>query len=170
MHEQSCRACASVVEFINLSTGNPINFYWDMGQGSTYQSQHVVHGYPADTGTYLVYLWVETQYGCSDSIYHPIRINSDFTVFIPNSFTPTRDGLNDSFKVYGTGIVEAEMLIFNRWGELLSSYKNLEPMTKGWDGKNNRQPVKQDVYVYKIKVRDFTGEWHDFTGQVNLLK
>jgi gliding motility-associated-like protein len=159
-----------VVEFINLSTGNPVNFYWDMGQGSTYQSQHVVHGYPADTGTYLVYLWVETQYGCSDSIYHPIRINSDFTVYIPNTFTPTRDGLNETFRVYGKGIVECRMLIFDRWGELLAEYKNLEPMTKGWDGKYNEVNVKQDIYVYRVIVRDFYGEYHEFRGNVNLLR
>jgi len=159
-----------VVEFINLSTGNPINFYWDMGQGSTYQSQHVVHGYPGDTGTYLVYLWIETQYGCSDSIYHPIRINSDFTVYIPNTFTPTKDGLNETFKVYGKGIVECQMLIFNKWGQLLAEYKNLEPMTKGWDGKYNDVNVKQDTYTYKIRVRDFRGEWYDYIGKVNLIK
>jgi gliding motility-associated-like protein len=156
------------VEFTNLSQGNLYNTWEVMSQ--TFTETHISHTFPADTGKYLIYLHVENEYGCTDSIYHPLYINANFTVFIPNSFTPTRDGLNDSFKVYGTGIVEAEMLIFNRWGELLSSYKNLEPMTKGWDGKNNRQPVKQDVYVYKIKVRDFTGEWHDFTGQVNLLK
>jgi gliding motility-associated-like protein len=156
------------VEFTNLSQGNLYNTWEVMSQ--TFTETHISYTFPADTGRYLIYLHVENEYGCTDSIYHPIYINSNFTVFIPNSFTPTRDGLNDSFKIYGTGIVEAEMLVFDRWGELLSSYKNLEPMTKGWDGKYNGQPVKQDVYTYKIKVRDFKGEWHDFIGQVNLLR
>jgi hypothetical protein len=43
-------------------------------------------------------------------------------------------------------------------------------MTKGWDGLYNGLPVKQDVYTYTIKVRDFKGEWHNFTGHVNLLR
>ena len=156
------------VEFTNLSQGNLYNTWEVMSQ--TFTETHISYTFPADTGRYLIYLHVENEYGCTDSIYHPIYINSNFTVFIPNSFTPTRDGLNDSFKIYGTGIVEAEMLVFDRWGELISSYKNLEPMTKGWDGRYNGQPVKQDVYTYKIKVRDFKGKWHDFIGQVNLLK
>jgi len=151
-----------------LILGNLYNTWEIMSQ--TFNEMHLSYTFPADTGRYLIYLHVENEWGCTDSIYHPIYINSNFTVFIPNSFTPNRNGVNDSFKVYGTGIVEAEMLIFDRWGELISSYKNLEPMSKGWDGKYNGQPVKQDVYTYKIKVRDFKGEWYDFIGQINLLK
>lgn len=160
----------TTVEFVNLSLGNPVNFFWDMGDGSTYNSEHVTHGYPADTGTYSIYLWIETDKGCSDSIIHTIRINSDFTVYIPNSFTPNRDGVNDNFTVEGKGIVDAQMLIFDRWGALLAEYKNLEPMKKGWDGKHNGVNVKQDVYVYLIKVRNFKGEWFEFRGHVNLLR
>ena len=156
------------IEFTNLSQGNLYNT-WEI-QFQTFTETHLSYTFPADTGRYVIYLHVENEFGCTDSIYQYLYINSNFTVYIPNTFTPTRDGLNDTFKIYGTGIVEAEMLIFDRWGELLSSYKNLEPMTKGWDGKYNRTSVKQDVYIYKIKVRDFTGEWHDFIGQINLLK
>jgi gliding motility-associated-like protein len=155
------------VEFTNLSQGNLYNTWVIMSQ--LIKETNISYTFPADTGEYLIYLQVENEYGCTDSVYHPIYINSNFTIFIPNSFTPNKDRLNDSFKIYGIGIVEAEMLIFNRWGELLSSYKNLEPINKGWDGKHNGSPVKQDIYVYKIKVRDFNGKWHDFTGRVNLL-
>lgn len=156
------------IEFTNLSQGNLYNT-WEI-QSQTFTEIHPSYTFPADTGRYLIYLHVENEFGCTDSIYHPLYINSNFTVFNPNSFTPTKDGLNDMFKIYGTGIVEAEMLIFNRWGELLSSYKNLEPMTKGWDGKYNGVYAKQDVYVYLIKVRDFTGEWHILKGHINLIK
>lgn len=156
------------IEFTNLSQGNLYNT-WEI-QFQTFTETHLSYTFPADTGRYVIYLHVENEFGCTDSIYQYLYINSNFTVYIPNTFTPTRDGLNDTFKIYGTGIVEAELLIFDRWGELLSSYKNLEPMTKGWDGKYNRTSVKQDVYIYKIKVRDFTGEWHDYTGHVNLLR
>ena len=158
------------LEFTNLSQGNPTQFYWEMGEGSTYLSQHVSHVYPADTGTYVVYLWIATDKGCSDSTYKTVRINSDFTVYIPNSFSPNNDGTNDAFMVHGRGIVEADMWIFNRWGEEVAYLKNLEPMKKGWDGQYIQGPAKQDIYVYRIIVRDFYGEYHEFRGNVNLLR
>jgi gliding motility-associated-like protein len=158
------------LEFTNLSQGNPTQFYWEMGEGSTYLSQHVSHVYPADTGTYVVYLWIATDKGCSDSTYKTVRINSDFTVYIPNSFSPNNDGTNDAFMVHGRGIVDAEMWVFNRWGEEVAYLKNLEPMKKGWDGQYIQDPAKQDIYVYRIIVRDFYGEYHEFRGNVNLLR
>ncbi len=158
------------IEFFNQSLGGPNQFYWDMGDGTTHSSMNVSHVYPADTGTYYIYLWVATENGCSDSITHVLSINPDFTVFIPNSFSPNEDGLNDFFKIEGRGMVEAEMWIFNRWGDELIYMENMEPLEKGWNGFHADKLAKQDVYVYRIRVRDFYGEWHEFRGKVNLVR
>lgn len=158
------------VDLIDMSMGAS-NYYWDIvGLNYSATTQNLSYSFPADTGTYSIYHWVENIYGCTDSVYKSIRINSDFIVHIPNSFTPNRDGTNDTFKVYGIGIVEVQMRVFNRWGEELAFYKNLEPLKVGWDGKYSGLAVKQDVYTYIIKVRDFKGDWHDYTGHVNLLR
>ena len=43
----------------------------------------------------------------------------DIAIYIPNSFSPNDDKMNDLFKAYGIGIIEFNMMIFNRWGELI---------------------------------------------------
>ena len=72
------------------------------------------------------------------------------TFFIPNSFTPNGDLLNDTFKPEGTYIGEYSMDIFNRWGELIFSTSDLQ---KGWDGTVNGNDVQQDVYVWRVKYK-----------------
>lgn len=157
------------IQFVNQSLlAN--NYLWNFGDGNTSIDVNPVHTYLADTGTYIVFLYVSNEYGCKDTITHPLIIEPTYTIYIPNTFTPNNNLINENFKIYGIGIVDAEMFIFDRWGKLLSTYKNLEPISRGWDGKHNGVMVKQDVYVYLIKVRDLKGEWHTYKGQVNLIR
>jgi len=87
-----------------------------------------------DTGNNNVTLIVEDVYGCRDSLAKNIVIEPISTFQLPTAFTPNSDGLNDHF--VGVGItdffIDYEMLIFNRWGELI--FKSNDP-DKGWDGK-----------------------------------
>jgi gliding motility-associated-like protein len=89
-------------------------------------------------------------------------------LFIPNAFTPTKPGDNDIFKVSGIGFVndEFEMLIFNRWGDLIFKTNDIN---KGWDGYKGSKLCKLDNYVYKIIVKDFKNKIREFTGYITLL-
>lgn len=70
------------------------------------------------------------------------------TFFIPNTFTPNNDDLNDYFSPKQSGYFkEYYMEIFNRWGELIYISNDIN---KGWDGKMTGNDVQNDVYIYKI--------------------
>ncbi|MFM7023612.1 MAG: gliding motility-associated C-terminal domain-containing protein [Flavobacteriales bacterium] len=69
------------------------------------------------------------------------------TVFVPNCFTPNGDHHNDEFKPAGRNLENFELLIFNRWGELIFSSNNAD---EGWNGSYKGQPVEEDVYVWKL--------------------
>ncbi|WP_164972746.1 gliding motility-associated C-terminal domain-containing protein [Lacibacter luteus] len=76
------------------------------------------------------------------------------TVFIPNSFTPNNDGLNDEFKPIIKGNVLAyEFLIYNRFGEIVfnSTQKN-----KAWDGafKNKQQPPGLYTWIIRYHFKN----------------
>lgn len=88
-------------------------------------------------------------------------------IFIPNSFTPNGDGKNDLFKVYGNGLANMEMKIFNQWGELLYAGKDI---STGWDGthKGRRQPIGVYSYVIRLTLTDKSEVIKK--GSVNLLK
>lgn len=68
-------------------------------------------------------------------------------LYIPNVFSPNGDGINDTFWVQGNGILEYEIIIFNRWGgELYRSYRMDQP----WDGTYDGVDVADGVYLYVI--------------------
>ena len=69
------------------------------------------------------------------------------TLFVPNSFTPNGDGLNDGFGPKGNNVLDFRMDIFNRWGELIFTSFNLGDT---WDAMYVGRPVQEDVYVWRI--------------------
>ena len=84
------------VQFYNQSV-NTQNVFWDFGDGSTSIENDPLHSY-SDTGTYIVTLIATDSIGCTDTIIQTVIINGGFEVFIPNSFSPNADGINDFLK------------------------------------------------------------------------
>jgi gliding motility-associated-like protein len=143
---------------IALSATNiPFTTYlWSTGeQGTTI--------WVSDTGLYFV----EAQtpcYGLADSTRVVIKNCNEF-VYIPNAFTPNGDGLNDYFEVFGVGD-EAELLIYNRWGELIFQ---AQPYLNNWDATYQGQLVEMGVYLYKIKYPLPGGGFNTLQGTVMVL-
>lgn len=75
------------------------------------------------------------------------------TFFIPNSFTPNGDGLNDVFSVSGSRIESVHLRIYNRWGQQVFESKEVE---RGWDGSLQGNPCPQDIYYYLV---EYSGYW-----------
>ena len=94
------------------------------------------------------------------------------TFFIPNSFSPNGDGYNDYFPNLHSGLInDYEILIFNRWGELLFKSNNIND---NWDGKVNGRIAQIDTYVYKISYSIYnesnTEQKKEKLGIVTLVK
>ncbi len=92
-----------------------------------------------------------------------------FTFYIPNAFSPNGDGINDEFFGKGESIMEYDIWIFDRWGNLIFSGKDLNAK---WDGRANggNEIAKQDVYVWKVRLTDVFLKKHDYLGTVTLVK
>ena len=72
-------------------------------------------------------------------------------LYIPSSFTPNSDGLNDLFKpifAYPDKIEEYTIYIYNRWGNLLFTSQNPE---QGWTGEGCMNGVYTYVIFYKTE-------------------
>ena len=108
-----------------------------------------------------------SEYGCRATDEVNIEITHDYSIYIPNIFTPNFDEKNEAFLVYGVGISNIEVTIFDRWGEELYHDEN---QTKGWDGTYNNELCKNDVYVYLVKFTALDGKKHTRTGHVTLMK
>src|SRR5690606_13971144 len=70
-----------------------------------------------DSGMYSVLQTIVDTNGCRADSLRNIRIKPVSRFFIPNTFSPNADGINDVFMVKGTGLNDFHLEIFNRWGE-----------------------------------------------------
>jgi gliding motility-associated-like protein len=160
------------INFAGFSNGSISNWLWDFGDGQTASEQYTTHQYD-NLGQYPISLVTTDINGCVDTAYGTINIVEIFTIYIPNSFTPDADGLNDVFQPQGLSIDpdNFEMLIFNRWGNLVFQTSK---WGESWNGSKDNNGSYKDaipaVYVYKIHLREEKGIDHDYYGKIILIK
>ena len=154
--------------FIDACSPNTIGWEWDFGDNTTDNIPSPAHTY-AQRGAYVTRLIATSTGGCTDTTEMPVRIEPEFTIYVPNAFTPNGDGKNDIFFAYGNEITAFTMNVFDRWGNLVFASTDIE---HGWDGRasDGSRIAQQDVYVYRIAVIDFEGKSHRVTGSFSLLK
>lgn len=88
-------------------------------------------------------------------------------VFIPLSFTPNADGLNDFLTVaHSETIASGNIKVFDRWGGLLYTNDNLNFK---WDGTKNGRNLPQSVYYYEFNYTKVDGESNIIRGTVTIL-
>jgi gliding motility-associated-like protein len=107
--------------------------------------------------------------GCSGTVQRytitVLPLNKD--IFVPNVFTPNRDGKNDMLFVYGNYIDKMEMRIFNQWGQHITT---LNSRTQGWDGTHKGKPQPVGVYVYVLRAVLSDGRTVDQKGSITLVR
>lgn len=160
------------IHFYDATSGAAISTWnWTFGDpmnnGSTLTNPTFVY---QAVGQYQVMLTVVSNMGCVDSVIKIIKIDDEFMIYVPNAFSPNDDGTNEMFMAKGEGIKDFKMYIFDRWGNLAFVSDDI---FKGWDGRKMGKSddiVQEDVYVWKIELKNFKGEARQFCGTVNLIK
>jgi gliding motility-associated-like protein len=105
--------------------------------------------------------------GLPQALSNSIVIIKSANIFYPTAFTPNGDNLNDLFNVFGQYIVNFEMSIFNRWGELVFNSTALE---QGWDGTFRSNPMPEGTYTFVAEITDRAGRSFKKSGSVLLLR
>ena len=91
----------------------------------------------------------------------------ELTLYVPNSFTPNNDNLNETFGAYGFGVDEFNMKIFDRWGELIFESNDI---TQQWNGTYEGLICQEGIYVYHIVYKGFNRRYQDIYGKILLIK
>jgi gliding motility-associated-like protein len=91
----------------------------------------------------------------------------DATFFIPTAFSPNNDGHNDVFKIEGEHIKEIEMMIFNRWGEILFQKTD---QSAQWDGYYQQDICQDGLYFYQVKLKAKNLKIYYKNGTIHLIK
>ena len=153
------------VSFQNLTTNGYV-YEWFFSDGGYSNQIHPNHIFDS-AGTYLITLVAADAKGCIDSITKPITIEKEFFIYIPNTFIPDEDRINEYFSGSFIGVKSLEITVFNRWGELVFESNEVD---FSWDGTFNGKKVQQGTYTWLIKYKRVPGKTEIITGHVNVLK
>lgn len=146
------------------------NWYAPNSNPTTSEISDPKFNFPEEVGIYPITLDVVTEHGCVDSLTLYLSVVQDILFFAPNSFTPDGDEHNQTWKASIQGIDEFdfELLIFNRWGEVI--WENHD-QTIGWDGTYNGKIVQAGIYSWIARVKDkYNDDKLEFNGTINLMK
>src|SRR5205085_10642172 len=101
---------------LNNSSNGADVYLWNFGNGDTsdlFEPEYMYHR----PGNYDIILNVVNMYGCRHSTMKSIEVIVPEDVFVPNTFTPNGDVINDYFSVGYKNITSATVYIYDRWGE-----------------------------------------------------
>ena len=102
-----------------------------------------------------------------------VTVEKRRNVYIPNTFSPNGDGLNDIFTV-ATGEDVATILslkVFNRWGAQIYGRENIGPNELiGWEGREGSRNAENGVYIFVAEVLFKDGFKQQYRGDLTLMR
>lgn len=159
------------IEFENLSSGAQ-QYFWDFGDGFASTELNPVHHYNRG-GYYYVTLVAQNEHGCQAETTKAVNIDDTFYVFVPNSFTPDDDGVNDVFQPVFSSTEEIrkyEFSVINRWGEEI--FRTDDPKAV-WMGnvRDGEHYTHNDTFTWVIRIEFNNMQTNKtFSGSVTVLR
>ncbi len=155
---------------VNDRSFNAIDWFYNFNNQGTSTTANPSFTF-RDTGQQQIIQIVTALSGCMDTSIQFIDVIPFVQWFMPNAFTPTRDGVNDIFIGNGSleGATNFNFTIWNRWGELVFETSNIN---EGWNGRkgNAGRDSPAGVYLYALSYRTPRGEKVQMEGFATLIR
>jgi gliding motility-associated-like protein len=151
---------------IRLDASGASNYDWSPAEFCLNPSASSTEVFPTQTTVFTV---IGTdKNGCQANDTISVIYDGKEKVFVPSSFTPNDDGINDRIGIVDQCNIQFLSIdIFNRWGQNIYSGYNLNDK---WDGTTNGKTCEMGTYFYLIKARTLTGEPINFKGDITLIR
>lgn len=167
----------ALVQFEDLSTPAPMDsLSWTIGLETLFAESGAPDPqfeFPTDSaGAYQVMLVAMNEFGCVDTTVQTIIVEEEFLLYIPNSFSPNGDGINEVWRPKGNNVHpdKYHLEIFDRYGHLVFETREFE---QGWNGDINGGDFygQNEVYIYRIEAASATTlEEKEYRGRVTLIR
>jgi gliding motility-associated-like protein len=162
-----------IVDFVNTSLGNTTS-EWNINGEMSFNANAQYTFSETIGSSFEACLEVSNQYGCADSVCYTVFVNREEMVFVPNSFSPNDDGLNDVFFPVLSGFnlneIQYAFSIYNRYGERI--FYSEDP-NQAWIGNvyGNEFYAQIDAYTWSLQITtsSFT-EPIELTGSVVAIR
>jgi gliding motility-associated-like protein len=145
------------VTITNETTGNATSYYWNFGNGNESND-----GFISTNQTYFnpgnpIIILIVSNNGCADTATVTLSIAYPPMEYeVPNVITANGDGNNDIYHLSLVNAAEVEMIIVNRWGNVMAE---IYDVNGGWDGRSqNGSLAAEGVYFVKYKITALNGE------------
>lgn len=139
------------------------NYSWEGPEGLLCDcSQFQVR--PEQAGTYT-FRYI-TKRGCEEDLSFYIDILQT-NIFIPNSFSPNGDNVNDLFEIFSPNHEVLNLGIYNRWGDKVFSSAGPDFQ---WSGQIGSKKAEQGVYIYHVLLKDSNGKTQRKIGSITLIR
>ena len=153
-----------VVTFQNRSVGAD-SCYWELGDGSVIGSSVAFDHAYTEPGVYRVRLVAYNKNGCSDTAFDSLVAGNQFSIFIPNAFSPNGDGRNEAFYPVCFFTRSYSLQVFDRWGQQVFSSDASDPYPRWVPGAET-----DGMYLYLIQATDGYGALHKYQGKVMMVR
>jgi len=138
--------CEVDQEEIIINPGTYTEYFWQ--DGSTSSEYNIIK-----EGLYNVQVFDSN--GCTGTDTLTVMAQCPTRIYIPNTFTPNGDGINDIFGVWGIEIASMNLRVFDRWGELV--FETIEVENR-WDGTKDSSVLGIGQYVWTLQYEGYTEE------------
>ncbi len=160
------------VKFDNYSVnGDTYQWFFPGADPATSSYTNPTVMYPeGQDGQYDVTLVTTSEFGCMDTMIKTVVVVPEILFYAPNSFTPDNDEFNQSWGIHieGIDVYDFELLIFNRWGEVI--WESHDPSVN-WDGTYQGKPVPHGAYSWIIRTKDAKNDKkYTFNGTITLIR
>ena len=162
-------------------TINATAWSWNFGDNTPIENtQNPFHTFDSIVAVYQVTLIASDINNCSDTTFRQVWVNDEYYIYIPSSFTPDWDGINDKLCLYYHAIRESTFVfkVYNLRGDVVFHTDNLKEMVcdnfnkNGWDGTHNKSGKELSVgnYIYEVYFQDSEGWKHHDVDFLYLIR
>ena len=153
--------------------GASLNYLW--GEDPTLSCWDCPNPVASPQVATTYYLTVINDQGCEASNSVLVSVLKERDIYIPNSFSPNGDGINEEFMIFSdpkTVELVTSFKVFSRWGESVFEKTNFPPNDPsfGWNGTYRGKRLDPAVFVYMAEVVFVDGLKQLFKGEVTLMK
>lgn len=121
-----------------------------------------------ESGVHFLTQELVSPFGCKSASQFGVTIIGHL-IYIPNSFTPNSDGINDVFRISSTGITQFSIDVFDRWGTIIYHSNDVNELWLG-DVREGEYYAQNQTYTYHVTYRGQTTDTFDVVGHITIIR
>lgn len=151
---EGANTCYTPCELDLVAEGNAEEYSWDAANFGLIEGKKLTLTIE-EPQTLTVYALAKYKDGSERSLPRTIVVKEGSELFVPNSFTPNGDGVNDSYLVRGSGIESFSMSIINSKGKVVFQTSNIN---EAWNFDGSANDLENEYYTAIVRAIGIDGK------------